>query len=115
VELLSTGGTATAIRNAGQETNYLFFFSLYDIDKYFIFIGIPVKDVSEYTGSPEILDGRVKTLHPKVHGGRLLAVVRGNYSSCEPNETVKYTSQKLSNTSHTSRRAQSKENVTFFE
>jgi phosphoribosylaminoimidazolecarboxamide formyltransferase/IMP cyclohydrolase len=44
VELLSTGGTAKAIRDAG----------------------LPVKDVSEYTNAPEILDGRVKTLHPKV-------------------------------------------------
>lgn len=49
VELLSTGGTAKAIRDAG----------------------FPVVDVSDYTGSPEILDGRVKTLHPKVHGGLL--------------------------------------------
>jgi phosphoribosylaminoimidazolecarboxamide formyltransferase/IMP cyclohydrolase len=54
VELLSTGGTAKVIREAG----------------------LPVKDVSEYTGAPEILDGRVKTLHPKVHGG--LLGVRGN-------------------------------------
>lgn len=54
VELLSTGGTAKAIRDAG----------------------IAVIDVSDYTGSPEILDGRVKTLHPKVHGG--LLAVRGN-------------------------------------
>jgi phosphoribosylaminoimidazolecarboxamide formyltransferase/IMP cyclohydrolase len=53
-QLLSTGGTAAAIRNAG----------------------IPVMDVSEYTGSPEVLDGRVKTLHPKIHGG--LLGVRGN-------------------------------------
>jgi AICAR transformylase/IMP cyclohydrolase PurH len=44
VKVLSTGGTAAAIRNAG----------------------LPVTDVSEHTGSPEILDGRVKTLHPKV-------------------------------------------------
>ena len=51
VELLSTGGTAKAIRDAG----------------------VPVKDVSEHTGFPEIMDGRVKTLHPMVHGG-LLAV-----------------------------------------
>jgi phosphoribosylaminoimidazolecarboxamide formyltransferase/IMP cyclohydrolase len=51
IELLSTGGTAKAIRDAG----------------------IPVKDVSEHTGFPEIMDGRVKTLHPKVHGG-ILAV-----------------------------------------
>lgn len=49
VELLSTGGTAKAIRDAG----------------------IAVKDVSEHTGFPEIMDGRVKTLHPKVHGGLL--------------------------------------------
>jgi phosphoribosylaminoimidazolecarboxamide formyltransferase/IMP cyclohydrolase len=49
VELLSTGGTARALRDAGLE----------------------VIDVSEYTGFPEMLDGRVKTLHPKVHGGIL--------------------------------------------
>ncbi|MCX8134485.1 MAG: bifunctional phosphoribosylaminoimidazolecarboxamide formyltransferase/IMP cyclohydrolase [Roseococcus sp.] len=48
-EILSTGGTAAAIRAAG----------------------IPVKDVSEHTGFPEILDGRVKTLLPQVHGGLL--------------------------------------------
>lgn len=54
VELLSTGGTAKAIRDAG----------------------IPVKDISEHTGFPEMLDGRVKTLHPKVHGG--LLYLRGN-------------------------------------
>src|SRR3954468_4945386 len=51
VELVSTGGTAKAIREAGLE----------------------VRDVSELTGFPEMMDGRVKTLHPKVHGG-LLAV-----------------------------------------
>jgi phosphoribosylaminoimidazolecarboxamide formyltransferase / IMP cyclohydrolase len=49
VEILSTGGTAKALRDAG----------------------IPVKDVSEHTGSPEMLDGRVKTLHPRIHGGLL--------------------------------------------
>jgi phosphoribosylaminoimidazolecarboxamide formyltransferase/IMP cyclohydrolase len=49
VEILSTGGTARLLR----ENN------------------IAVKDVSEYTGFPEMLDGRVKTLHPKVHGGLL--------------------------------------------
>jgi len=54
VEILSTGGTAKAIRDAG----------------------INVIDVSNYTGSPEIMDGRVKTLHPKIHGG--LLGVRGN-------------------------------------
>ncbi|MFN2596614.1 MAG: bifunctional phosphoribosylaminoimidazolecarboxamide formyltransferase/IMP cyclohydrolase, partial [Pyrinomonadaceae bacterium] len=51
VELLSTGGTAKALRDTGLE----------------------VRDVSEVTGFPEMLDGRVKTLHPRVHGG-LLAV-----------------------------------------
>jgi phosphoribosylaminoimidazolecarboxamide formyltransferase/IMP cyclohydrolase len=49
VELLSTGGTAKMIREAG----------------------IPVMDVSDYTGFPEMMDGRVKTLHPKVHGALL--------------------------------------------
>ncbi len=49
VELLSTGGTAKSIRDAG----------------------LPVIDVADYTGFPEMLDGRVKTLHPKVHGGIL--------------------------------------------
>jgi phosphoribosylaminoimidazolecarboxamide formyltransferase/IMP cyclohydrolase len=49
VEVLSTGGTAKALRDAG----------------------VTVKDVAEFTGFPEMLDGRVKTLHPKVHGGLL--------------------------------------------
>jgi phosphoribosylaminoimidazolecarboxamide formyltransferase/IMP cyclohydrolase len=49
VEILSTGGTAKALTDAG----------------------IPVVPVHEHTGSPEILDGRVKTLHPKIHGGIL--------------------------------------------
>jgi len=54
VKLISTGGTAKALRDAGLD----------------------VKDISEYTGFPEMLDGRVKTLHPKVHGG--LLYIRGN-------------------------------------
>jgi phosphoribosylaminoimidazolecarboxamide formyltransferase/IMP cyclohydrolase len=54
VELISTGGTAKALRAAG----------------------LPVKDISELTGFPEMLDGRVKTLHPRVHGG--LLYIRGN-------------------------------------
>src|SRR5436189_5030167 len=54
VELLSTGGTAKALRDAG----------------------LKVTDLSAYTGFPEMLDGRVKTLHPKVHGG--LLYLRGN-------------------------------------
>lgn len=49
VELLSTGGSAKTLRDAG----------------------LPVKDVSEVTGFPEMMDGRVKTLHPNVHGGLL--------------------------------------------
>jgi len=54
VELVSTGGTARALREAG----------------------LAVKDISELTGFPEMLDGRVKTLHPRVHGG--LLYIRGN-------------------------------------
>ena len=49
VDLISTGGTAKALREAGLE----------------------VRDISDLTGFPEMLDGRVKTLHPKVHGGIL--------------------------------------------
>jgi phosphoribosylaminoimidazolecarboxamide formyltransferase/IMP cyclohydrolase len=54
IEIISTGGTAKALREAG----------------------LSVKDISEHTGFPEMLDGRVKTLHPKVHGGLLF--IRGN-------------------------------------
>ena len=54
VEILSTGGTAKALTDAG----------------------VPVVDVSDFTGFPEMMDGRLKTLHPKVHGG--LLAVRGN-------------------------------------
>ncbi len=50
VEILSTGGTANALRGAG----------------------VAVVDVAQYTGSPEVMDGRVKTLHPRVHGGILM-------------------------------------------
>ncbi|MBN8215398.1 MAG: bifunctional phosphoribosylaminoimidazolecarboxamide formyltransferase/IMP cyclohydrolase [Spirochaetes bacterium] len=53
-ELLSTGGTSRALKDAG----------------------LAVRDISDYTGFPEMMDGRVKTLHPKVHGGLLM--VRGN-------------------------------------
>jgi phosphoribosylaminoimidazolecarboxamide formyltransferase/IMP cyclohydrolase len=49
VQILSTGGTAKALREGG----------------------LSVTDISEYTGFPEMLDGRVKTLHPRVHGGLL--------------------------------------------
>src|ERR1041385_5856292 len=49
VEIISTGGTARALREAGIE----------------------VTDVSDVTGFPEMMDGRVKTLHPKIHGGLL--------------------------------------------
>ena len=51
VEILSTGGTARQLRESG----------------------IDIREVSDYTGFPEMLDGRVKTLHPKIHGG-LLAI-----------------------------------------
>ena len=49
IEIISTGGTAKAIKEAG----------------------VNVRDVSDYTGFPEMMDGRVKTLHPKIHGGLL--------------------------------------------
>lgn len=49
VEILSTGGTAKALREGG----------------------VPVIEVSDYTGFPEMMDGRLKTLHPKIHGGLL--------------------------------------------
>ena len=49
IEILSTGGTFAALKRAG----------------------VPVREVSDYTGFPEMMDGRVKTLHPKVHGGIL--------------------------------------------
>ena len=54
IEILSTGGTAKMLREAG----------------------VPARDISEHTGFPEMMDGRVKTLHPKVHGG--LLYIRGN-------------------------------------
>jgi phosphoribosylaminoimidazolecarboxamide formyltransferase/IMP cyclohydrolase len=54
VEILSTGGTAAALKACG----------------------LKVTDVAEYTGFPEMMDGRLKTLHPKVHGG--LLAIRGN-------------------------------------
>lgn len=54
IEILSTGGTSKFLKEAG----------------------VKVVDVSEYTGFPEMMDGRVKTLHPKIHGGIL--AIRGN-------------------------------------
>lgn len=49
IEILSTGGTAAQLRSNG----------------------VPVTDVADYTGFPEMMDGRLKTLHPKIHGGVL--------------------------------------------
>jgi len=54
IEIISTGGTAKMLKEAG----------------------VPVVEMSQYTGFPEMLDGRVKTLHPKIHGG--LLYIRGN-------------------------------------
>jgi len=56
IKILSTGGTAKLLKESG----------------------VNVTEVSEYTGFPEIMDGRVKTLHPKIHGG--LLAVRDNKS-----------------------------------
>lgn len=63
IEILSTGGTASLLRTAG----------------------IPVVSVSDYTGFPEIMDGRVKTLQPKIHGG-LLAVLDNPEHQAQMNE-----------------------------
>lgn len=57
VEILSTGGSARALRDAG----------------------IPVMEVADYTGFPEMMDGRVKTLHPKIHGGLLALRDKGDH------------------------------------
>src|SRR5437868_2773881 len=65
VELISTGGTRKALTEAK----------------------LPVRDISEVTGFPEILDGRVKTLHPHIHGGIL--AVRGNPEHVKTIETQK--------------------------
>jgi len=62
VEILSTGGTAAQLREAG----------------------INVTDVSDYTGFPEMMDGRLKTLHPKIHGG--LLALRDNTGHMESAE-----------------------------
>jgi phosphoribosylaminoimidazolecarboxamide formyltransferase / IMP cyclohydrolase len=63
VELVSTGGTAKALAD----------------------VGLKVKDVSELTGFPEMMDGRVKTLHPKVHGG--LLAIRDNAEHAQAMKT----------------------------
>ena len=57
IEIISTGGTAKVLRESGAK----------------------VKDISEFTGFPEILEGRVKTLHPKVHGGLLAIREKGEH------------------------------------
>lgn len=71
VELVSTGGTARAIAEAG----------------------IAVRDVADLTGFPEMMDGRVKTLHPMVHGGIL--AIRGD----EAHEAAQ-SAHKISNIEH---------------
>ena len=65
VELLSTGGTAKALTAAG----------------------VAVIDIAEHTGLPEMMDGRVKTLHPKVHGG-LLAPRQRRAHAARPRRTA---------------------------
>ncbi|MBK9069734.1 MAG: bifunctional phosphoribosylaminoimidazolecarboxamide formyltransferase/IMP cyclohydrolase [Myxococcales bacterium] len=61
IELVSTGGTAAALKAAG----------------------LPVTSVASVTGAPEILDGRVKTLHPKIHGGILARDTTAHRATCE--------------------------------
>ncbi len=64
VEILSTGGTARVLSEAG----------------------VPLKSVSEHTGAPEILNGRVKTLHPKIHGGLLGRPTEDHIAQMEAND-----------------------------
>ena len=65
VEILSTGGTSRLL----------------------VEHGIPVKQVSDYTGFPEMMDGRIKTLHPKIHGGILgRRDVKGHMQSMEEHD-----------------------------
>ena len=66
VEILSTGGTAKSLREQG----------------------ITVIDVSDYTGFPEMMEGRVKTLHPKVHGGILADRSKENHISQMKNQGI---------------------------
>jgi len=62
IEILSTGGTAKTLRDAG----------------------IPVRPVENVTGFPEMMDGRIKTLHPRIHGGLLARrSVAGDLESCD--------------------------------
>ncbi len=67
VEILSTGGTARHLRDAG----------------------IAITDVSDYTGFPEMLDGRVKTLHPKIHGGLLAQWDNAEHAAQANNNEIK--------------------------
>ena len=67
VELISTGGTAKFLRDAG----------------------LPVTDVSEVTGFPEMMDGRVKTLHPKIHGGLLALRDHGEHVAAMQKHGIK--------------------------
>src|SRR5690606_34041270 len=67
VEIVSTGGTAKAIADAG----------------------IAVVDVSQLTGFPEMMDGRVKTLHPKVHGGLLAIRANAEHASAMTTHGIK--------------------------
>src|SRR5260221_10566498 len=66
VELISTGGTAKALRDAG----------------------LAVIDLSAYTGFPEMLDGRVKTLHPKIHGGVLFLCGKSRHEKTAGGEGI---------------------------
>jgi phosphoribosylaminoimidazolecarboxamide formyltransferase / IMP cyclohydrolase len=66
VEIISTGGTAKALRDAGIE----------------------VRDVSDVTGFPEMMDGRVKTLHPKIHGGLLALRDNADHVAAMENNSI---------------------------
>ena len=67
VEILSTGGTAAMLRKNG----------------------VPVTEVSDYTGFPEMMDGRLKTLHPKIHGGLLAIRTQESHMTSAEKEQIK--------------------------
>ena len=92
VELISTGGTAKLLRDSG----------------------IPVIEAADYTGFPEILDGRVKTLHPKIHGGLLAIRDRASHQSQAQEHGIKEIDLVVANL-YPFREAAAREGVPFEE
>ena len=75
VEILSTGGTASMLRESGLE----------------------IREVSDYTGFPEMLDGRVKTLHPKIYGGLLAMRDNPDHVAQASNQGIEFIDLVVSN------------------